>query len=229
MDISEALISPGKAFATKIASYFPNILAAILILVGGWFLARLCKVVAIKLLMVLHFDTASEKAGLDELFVQGRIEQSPLELLGELVYWLVMVIAFMAAINALGLQIASQLLNGILLYIPRIIAAIVILVLGLFFANLLAGAVRTGAHLAQSEVLSQVVRYGIIVLAAAMALQELDIATQIVTAAFILLFGSICLALAIAFGLGCKDLAAKFVAEQLEKNRRLREEKERKP
>ncbi|MBI5166697.1 MAG: mechanosensitive ion channel [candidate division NC10 bacterium] len=229
MDLSEALISPGKAFATKIASYFPNILAAILILVGGWFLARLCKVVTIKLLMVLHFDTASEKAGLDELFVQGRIEQSPLELLGELVYWLVMVIAFMAAINALGLQIASQILNDILLYIPRIIAAIVILVLGLFFANLLAGAVKTGARLAQSEVLSQVVRYGVIVLAAAMALQELDIATQIVTAAFILLFGSICLALAIAFGLGCKDLAAKLVAEQLEKSQRLREEKEGKP
>lgn len=218
MDLSEALISPGKAFVSKIAAYFPNLLATIFILVGGWFLARICKILAIKFLIAIHFDTASEKAGLDDLFVQGKIEQSPLELLGELVYWLVMVTVFMAALNALGLPIGYQLLNSVILYVPRIIIAIVILVLGLFFANLMAGVVKTSSRLPQGEVISEVVRYAIIVIAVAMALQELDIATHIITAAFILFFGSICLALAIAFGLGCKDLAAKFVSEQLEKS-----------
>jgi len=227
MDFFEALLNPSKAMMVKIASYFPHILAAILILIGGWILARILKLLAIRLLLAIHFDVAAEKAGLEDLFLRGKIRQSPVELLGELVYWMLMLAIFMAAVNALGLQTASQLLNGLLLYFPRIFAAIFILVLGLFFANFVSGVVRVGAaHLQwiRADLLGQMVRYLIIVIVSAMALEELNIASEIVTAAFIILFGSACLALALAFGLGCKEMVGKFVSEQLEKSQKPREE-----
>jgi len=228
----EALLNPSKAMMLKIASYVPHILAAILILIGGWILARILKLLAIKFLLAIHFDVAAEKAGLDDLFLRGDIRQSPVELVGELVYWMLMLIIFMAAINALGLQAASSLLNDIFLYFPRILAAVFILVLGLFFANFISGVVRVGAvnlPWIKADLLGRAVRYVIIVIVSAMALEELDIASQIVTAAFIILFGSVCFALSLAFGLGCKDMVGKFVSEQLERNQKSKMEVEGKP
>ena len=208
-------------------AWIGNVGAAILILIGGWILARVLKLLAIRLLLAIHFDVAAEKAGLEDLFLRGKIRQSPVELLGELVYWMLMLAIFMAAVNTLGLQAASQLLNDLLLYFPRIFAAIFILVLGFFFANFVSGVVRVGAaHLQwiRADLLGQMVRYLIIVIVSAMALEELNIASEIVTAAFIILFGSACLALALAFGLGCKEMVGKFVSEQLEKSQKPREE-----
>lgn len=230
MDFFESLLNPSKAMMVKIASYFPHILAALLILIGGWILARILRLLAIRLLLAIHFDVASEKAGLEDLLLRGGIAQSPVELVGELVYWMGMLIIFMAAVNALGLQAAAQLLNDMLLYFPRIFAAIFILVLGLFLANFISGIVRVGAanfRWMQGELLGRAVRYVIIITVSAMALQELNIASEIVTAAFIILFGSACFALALAFGLGCKDLAGKFVSRQLEKNQKPGEETEK--
>jgi small-conductance mechanosensitive channel len=175
---------------------------------------------------------ATEKAGLDDLFLRGGIRQSPVELVGGLVYWMLMMVFFMAAVNALGLQAASSFLNNMLLYFPRIFAAIFILVLGLLLANFISGLVKVGAvnfRWVKADLLGRVVRYVIIVITSAMALEELDIAPQIVTAAFIILFGSVCFALSLAFGLGCKDLVGKFISEQLEKGQKAKAEMEGKP
>jgi len=228
----EALLNPSKAMMIKIASYLPHILAAILILVGGWILARILRLLAIKFLLAIHFDVAAEKAGFDDLFVRGEIRQSPVELVGQLVYWMMMLIIFVAAVNALGLQAASSLLNDMLLYFPRIFVAIFILVLGLFFANFISGVVKVGAVNLQwmkADLVGRMARYVIIAIASAMALEELGIASQIVTAAFAILFGSVCFALSLAFGLGCKDLVSRFVSQHLEKNQRSKEKNEEEP
>ncbi|MDH7500605.1 MAG: hypothetical protein QHH30_09515 [candidate division NC10 bacterium] len=225
-------MNPSKAIMVKIASYFPYLLAAALILVGGWILARILRLLAIKFLLAIHFDVAAEKAGLDDLFVRGEIRQSPVELVGQLVFWMMMLIIFVAAMNALGLQAASSFLNDMLLYFPRIFVAIFILVLGLFFANFISGVVRVGAANLQrmkADLVGRIARYVIIVIASAMALEELGIASQIVTAAFVILFGSVCFALSLAFGLGCKDLVARFVSQYLEKSQRSKEEIEEEP
>jgi len=230
--LMEALLNPSKAMMVKIASYIPHILAAMLILVGGWILARILRLLAIKFLLAIHFDVAAERAGLDDLFVRGEIRQSPVELVGQLVYWMVMLIIFVAAVNALGLQAAASFLNQVLLYFPRIFVAIFILVLGLFFANFISGVVKVGAVNLQwmkADLVGRSARYVIIVIASAMALEELGIASQIVTAAFIILFGSVCFALALAFGLGCKDLVAKFVSQHLERDAKSKGEIEEEP
>jgi len=209
----EALLSPGKALMVKVISSLPHLLAAILILIGGWILPRLLKLVAIKFLFTIRFDLATERAGLDDLFRRGGIRQSPVERIGELVYWMLLLVFFMAMVNALGLQAASSLLNHLLLFFPRLFAAVFILVLGLFLANLFSGLIRSGMERwewQRGDLWGRVGPYGIIVVAFARAWEQLDIAPQIVTAAFTILFGSTFLALSSAVGLGCKDLVGKL-------------------
>ena len=225
MNPQEQLIDPGRAIAAKFLGFVPNLVAALLILLGGYFFAKLCRLLAIKLFEVTRFDIAAEKAGIDEVLDKAEIKQTPAELMGGLVYWIVILMMFMIAINALGLEVASQLLNEVLLYIPRVVVAILIFVLGFFLANLLSGIVKVSASnagFAQAETLSKASRLGIIILSVAMALDQLGVATRIVLAAFSILFGSICLALALAFGLGCRDLAGKFIEEQIEKARKMK-------
>lgn len=222
MNPSEQIIDPGRAIIAKFLGFVPNLVAAFLILLGGYFLAKLCRLLAIKLFEVTRFDIAAEKAGIDEVLAKAEIKQTPAELMGGLVYWIVILMVFMVAINALGLEVASQLLNEVLLYIPRVVAAILIFVLGLFLANLLSGIVKVSASnagFAQAETLGTISRIAIIILAVAMSLDQLGVATRIVVAAFSILFGAICLALALAFGLGCRDLAGKFIEDQIEKSR----------
>jgi len=165
------------------------------------------------------FDTASDTAGIDELLLRADIRQGPAELVAVLAQWLVMLIAIMAAANTVGLSSVAELLNQILLYIPKVIAAVVALILGLFLANVLGGVVKTAAanvSRGEAEVLASIARYAIVAFTAAVTLEELGIAPDLVRSAFVILFGAVALALALAFGLGCQELAREWLVRYLE-------------
>ena len=126
----------------------------------------------------------------------------------------------MDAINAVGLTIAADLLNRIVLYIPNIIAAIFILILGMFVATLLSSIVQTAASnagLSQAKILGKVVEVVVMVFAIAMTLEQLNIGGKIIELTITILVGSLGLGLALAFGLGCKDIAARFIGDSIEK------------
>jgi hypothetical protein len=128
----------------------------------------------------------------------------------------------MTAVNTLGLSSVSDLLNHILLYIPKVIAAVIALILGLFFANLLSGVIKTAAAsagLGETEALAALARYAIVAFTVAVTLEELGIAAELVRAAFVILFGAVALAAALAFGLGCKDLARDWIVRYLDSTR----------
>lgn len=219
MDIDASLLSPGREFLSRLAAFFPNLLAAFFILVVGWLLARFARLVVSRFLTAVRFDLAAEKAGIDEILGRAEIRQRPTELTATLVYWLALLIVVMTAANALGLQSVSDLLNQFLLYIPRVIAAVVVLILGFFFANFLAGVVRTAAanaDIPEAEILGTVSRYALLVFTGAVALQELGIGVELVRSAFNIMFGAVAGALALAFGLGCKDLVRDWMTRYLE-------------
>lgn len=218
MDITALVIGPWKAFWAKIMAFLPGFFAAIAILAVGWMGAKLAKTGVIRLLKFLHFEKATEKAGIKDLLQKGDIRETPSDLIGILVYWLVMLLVLTIALNTLGLETVSELFNQILLYIPKVVAGVVVLILGLFFANFLQGIVTTAcsnAGVPQAEGLGKITLYAIIVFTAALALNQLGIASEIVSQAFILIFGALCLALGLAFGLGGKDIAARYLDKWL--------------
>lgn len=219
MELSPAVLEPGRAFAARVAAFLPGFLAALLILVLGWVLAKFVRLLVFRFLLAVRFDLASDKAGIDDVLVRAEIRQSPAELVAVLVQALVMLLALITAVNTVGLSSVSDLLNHILLYLPKVIAAVVALILGLFLANVLAGVVKTAAAhagLGEADALAALARWAIVVFTVAVTLEELGIAAELVRSAFVILFGAVALAAALAFGLGCKDLARDWMVRYLE-------------
>ena len=123
-------------------------------------------------------------------------------------------------VNALGLPRASDVLESIFLYVPRVIGALLALVVGLFLASFVAGIVRltaANANIPKPEVLAGICRWVIIVFAAAVALTELDIASMLVATTFNIILAGVVFAAALAIGLGGKDAVAKYIEELKQK------------
>ncbi|MFH1678051.1 MAG: hypothetical protein ABH914_00320, partial [Candidatus Omnitrophota bacterium] len=142
------------------------------------------------------------------------------ELLGKVCYWLLILITMVMAVNAVGLSSAADLLNRIILYIPNIIAAIFILLLGAFLARVLSNVVQAAsanAGISQSKLLAKIVEIVVIVFTLAVVLEQLNIGKTTIAMAVNILLASLGLGFALAIGLGCKDIVGKAVAEWIEK------------
>lgn len=211
---------PVLSMFTRIVDYVPNVLGMMVILIVGWVIAKAVRPVVFKALKIIHFDKVAEKAGITEILTKGGIDRTPVELVSILCYWLFMLIVFITALNVLGLTVASELLNEILLYFPNVIGAIFILVLGMFLANFVAGisvATANNANIPQSKLIGNITRIVIVFIAIVTALQQLNIATTLLIYIFTLLVAAVCLAMGLAFGLGCKDIAKEYMEKILKK------------
>ena len=223
MELTTIVIGAWNAFSTKVMGFIPNLIGAIIIFIAGWLLARLLKLGAVKLLKLIKFDTAGEKTGLIEFLQKGNITKTPTEIVGTLIYWFIMILVLIASLDALGLPIVSDMLNEVFLYIPNVVAAVIVLILGMLFGNLLSAIVRTtasNAGIAAADGLGKAALYAIVLFSASIALVQLGIGEDIVESAFIIAFGATALALAIAFGLGGKDLATDLLKKWLEEKGR---------
>lgn len=220
MEIMTVVTGAWNAFATRITSFLPELLGAVIVFVAGWIGARLVKLAVLKFLKLIRFDSATDKAKIQEFLQKGQIGKSPSEIIGVLVYWFIMILVIIASLDALGLPIVSDLLNQIFLYIPNVVAAIIVIILGMLVGNLLAAVVRTtasNAGLSIADGLGKLALYGILFFAGSIALNQLGVGEQIVAAAFIIAFGAAALTLSLAFGLGGRDVAAQYLREWLKK------------
>jgi hypothetical protein len=218
MEVTTVVTGAWNAFATKITAFLPELIGAIIIFVVGWVIARLVKVGVEKILRLVRFNTATEKTGVNTFLKKGEIVKSPSEIVGTLVYWFIMILVIIASLDALGLPIVSDMLNSIFLYIPNVVAAIIVLVLGFLLGNLLSAVVRTAASnagLKNADGLGKISLYAIVFFSAAIALIQLGIGEEVVVSAFELAFGAAALALALAFGLGGRDVAAEYLKRWL--------------
>lgn len=211
---------PVKAMLIKIWSYIPTLMGAIVILIVGWLIAKLIEAVVTRVLKAVKLDMASDKAGLTNILAQGDIKLTLSELLGAIIYWLVILVVVATALNALNLTIAAALISRLVEYVPNILAAIFVLVLGSFLGNFVGTIVRTTARNAgieRAKLLSEIANMIIVIFAVIIAIEQLNIATALIALAVNVILASIGLAIALAFGLGCKDLAAKAMSDFMNK------------
>ena len=199
----------------------PALVGALLILVIGYIVAKVLQGIATKALQSMGFEGWMEQGGIKQFFDRSQTQQTPLSILGKLVFWLVFFIAITMAVDTLGISAISDVLAQFIAYIPQIIAAILILVLATLLANFVAGIVRgaTGSNIAGS-----VAQYGIIVFAAFAALTQLGIAEELIAPTFLILLGGVALAAAIAFGLGGQGVAQQIVQDGYEKSGEARQQ-----
>ena len=216
MDWQTLIVEPTKEMLTRIANFVPILIGALVILIVGWIVAKIIKGLVNRILAVIRFDVIAEKAGVSNILSKGGIKLTARQMISGLAYWLVMIMVLVMVVNALGLTVASQLLEGLLAYIPKVIAAIFVLVLGMFLGNIVSGIIRTtasNANLPKPEMLGNISQWAIVIFAATISLVQLGIAPLLVASTFNILFGGICLALSLAFGLGGKDIAAKYLED----------------
>ena len=214
------LLEPARAVLAQISQFMINALLVIIILIIGWLVSKAVRSVVSKTLRLAKLNELSNRIELDKLLDKGGITYPLSDLLGGICYWLGLLITFMVAVNAIGLTVAADLLNQVVLYIPNVIAALFILILGMFASTILKNIVQTAASnagLNQGKLLAQVVETIVIVFAIFVGLEQLKIGISITELTLAIILGSIGLGLALAFGLGCKDIAGKFVAELVEK------------
>jgi len=214
------LLEPAKTVLSQISQFIVSLLLVLIILFIGWIISRLIQALVTKLLRTIKLDNLSESIELDDMLAKGGIKYSVSELIGIICYWLALLVTFVVAINAVGLTIAADLLNRLILYIPNIIAAIFILMLGMFAATILRNIVQTAARNAgveQANLLSKVAEILVIAFAVFVTLEQLKIGIRITEITLGIALGSIGLGLALAFGLGCKEIVGKMMADMIEK------------
>ena len=218
--LSLVVVDPVKAMLIKIWSYIPAVIGALLILVIGWLIAKLIEVVVVRALKAVRLDALSDKAGVTNVLAQGEIKLTVSELVGAIIYWITMLVVLATAMNALNLTVAAELLSRLVGYVPNILVAIFVVVLGSFLANFVAAIVRTAASNAgveRAKLLGQIAQTILVIFTIIIAIEQLNIATTLITLSVNLILASIGLGIAIAFGLGCKDIAGKFMSDLINK------------
>jgi hypothetical protein len=202
-------------FLQEIASFFPKLIAVICIIFFGWIIATLSKIAVKRFLKWVKFDKFSDRSGL-ESYLQS--DEYDVSLSG--IIRLVILLFVITGANALGLTEIADMLKQLAHYLPKVIVAIVVLIFGTLlsrFVNRLVFAWLHGIKFSGALQASTSAEYLVQIFAIFVALEQLDIGSQLITALFIIMFGAVFLALAIAFGLGGKDWAAKIIQERQEK------------
>lgn len=203
-----------------LGEFVPALFGALVILFAGYLVAKVVEKGTKSLLRRLHFNQLLERGGVLQAVERSGSHLNPAKVIANLVFWLVMFAVLLIAASAIGLDSLANVFTELMSYIPSVIAAIVIIILGIVLGGFVGGLIMASAGgLHGGPWLARIGRGGVIVLAVFMALQELGIATDIVTTAFAILFGAVALALALSFGLGNRELAGEVTREWYERYR----------
>jgi hypothetical protein len=204
------VFSPLGDVLAKVIGIIPKLLAAVAIVIIGYGVARGIEFLLSRVLKLINFDVISDKIGFSNLLAKGDIATAPGDFLSRALYWIIFIIFILAGIDALNLEMTSNLVALFFLYIPRLITALVIIIIGYYIANFLARTVllaSVNADLHYSKILSEIVRIFILILAFTMALEQLAIAGATLIVVLSIFLGGVALALSLAFGLGGRDVA----------------------
>jgi hypothetical protein len=221
--LPDGVFQPVTQLLGQILVKLPSFVAAVLLLLLGMVLGKIVRAFLERFLKVIRMDEYTEMVKLNELLARLGFGRSPAFVVAFLVYWLIILIFLVAAANAVQLTIVSELLQRFALFIPKLIGAVLVMAGGLLFGHLVSEIVLNAARankLDAAMALSKAVRLVVIVFAGIMALEQIGLDTTILTSSIQIVLASVGLGLAIAFGLGGKDVAAEIIKELVTRQNR---------
>jgi hypothetical protein len=219
MDPKELFLEPLRATGEKIIALLPALLGALLILLLGWFLAKILKAALVKILVAVRLEKFSATSGLSKFLSRGDIKHSLADVLGTVFFWIVFLFFINLAADVLKFTLLQNLINSIISFIPNLVVAFLIIVVGVLLSSFFKGLVRVTASsyaLARADLLGTIVQYLIIFFTLAVALEQLGVATNILVYSVLIIIGALAFGFALAFGLGSKEVAGKIVNKILE-------------
>jgi len=213
---------PAREMLEKIISFVSLSMVALLVVVVGWIVSKAIRSLVSRVLKLIKLDKLAERAGIAKFLSKGEIKYKLSDLIALIVYWLLMLIVIMVTANVLGLTTVAELMDKIVLYVPNVLAALIVLVIGALLAVFVRKVVETtakNAGLTHAKGMGVLTHTVIVIFAVIIALEQLKIGITVLSQFITIILGSIGLALALSFGLGCKDLAAKAMQNFLEKTK----------
>jgi Conserved TM helix len=213
-DWGQALLTSLTSALALIFAFIPKLIGFLIIMLVGWLIAKALGKAVTFLLRKVGFDNFSNRIGLTRFEQRMGVHLDPADFLGQIVFWFIILIFLVPALESLGLTSITLILNELISYIPNVFVAILILFLGTLLATIVADIVRGAiatAGIGNPNVFAEISRWVIILFAALMALTQLEIATGLVLELFgAIVFGS-ALAFGLAFGLGGRDAAKRLI------------------
>lgn len=213
MERVDIFLEPARVFLLQVGEFLPKVLLALIIVVAGWLVAKGLKFAVIRALRAVNFNVLTEKAGLDDFLRQGGNEIDTSTIFALLIYWLVILAALMIAFNSMGLAYVTDILGRIVLFVPKVLVAVLILAFGAYFARFIGATLTTyfrNVDLADAEILGRLAQYAILVFVALIALDQMDLG-DIIRQSFLIILSAVALGLALAFGLGGQKRAAELL------------------
>jgi hypothetical protein len=214
MNEFDVLLDPVRAFLVQVGDFLPRLAIALVVVIAGWFLAKAAKFAIVKGLRAFNFHVLSQRAGLDGFLRDGGIRTDTTEILGLMVYWLVILGALVIAFNSLGLIYVTDLLGRVILFVPKVMVALLVLAFGAYFARFIANAITAycrNVHIQDADLLGRLAQYAILTFVVLIALDQVNIGGDIVRQSFLIILAGVVFALALAFGLGGKEWAAELL------------------
>jgi len=214
MPQSAGLVASLQAQGRLLLDALPDLVLALGLLVLGWLLAKLVRRLTVRLLRVIRVDELAERAGIEDFLIQGGVRFTTVTLIAHAFYWIILLGIFVALLDAMGLRAAGALFVRIVNYLPNVLLAVGILVFGSLLARVVGAFAYTYLNNIGStaaEPISALARFALLAFVIFMAAEQLAIESQVLVSAFQIAFGAVCLALALAFGLGGRDWAASII------------------
>ena len=211
MEQLDIMLESLRQFWNQVAAVLPRVIASLVILTLGWMLAKLVRRATKRILNLLKVDVIAERSGIEDFLLRGDVKLTMVGLLANLSYWIVMLTVVLAVMNSLGLDAAADLFNKVILYLPNVVVAVLVLIFGAQFARLIQGlsfTYLTNIGIGGARLMSLITQYALLFFVVSVALEQLEIGGQVLVSAFQIAFGALCLALALAFGLGGRDWAS---------------------
>ena len=208
-----------RAMLIRVGEALLRIGGAVLILLVGWLIAKVVRAAVEKTLKVLPIDEFARQIKLADFLRKGEVKYQLSELIGVTAYWVVLLAFLLAVLDVLGMSAAAGLLQRILGYVPNVLAGVIVLVLGLFCGTVVNGVVQTAAAnagIVQARGLGQIAQVTVVIFAVAVALEKF-LNSMVIQTAFNTIVMAVALAAALAFGLGCKEIAGRAVEDFIDK------------
>lgn len=220
------IIEPFNGLYEQVLQFLPNLLASMLLFIVGILVGWLLRAVSARVFRTLKLDRFAESLGLKEVLKKGGIKDPLSELLSRIIGWITIITFTIISLRALAIPTVEGLLERFLLYLPNVFAAALILFFGYLLSNFLGRAAliaSVNAGLKVSGLIGRLVKLTIFILAVTMSLEQLGIGSSTIVVAFAIVFGGIVLALALALGLGGRDIAKEYLEKKLKSEEKIDE------
>jgi hypothetical protein len=211
MQSFDMLVDTTREFMRQTAEFLPQLLAALVVVLFGYLLARLGRFLVARALRAVNFNVLTERAGTDHFLAQAGLRGDTCSLFGLVAFWLIILITLVDASKKLGLTYIADTLHRVVLFGPKLLIGMVVVIFGSYCARFVGLAVQNfcvQAQIPDGDMLSRLARYIVMTFVIMIGLTQIEVGGEVVQHTFLIVLGGIVLAFALAFGIGGRDWAA---------------------